>query len=169
MAVSYEPKHNSKSKVPLTQPNEVRYEQDDSSEKYKVRAYTVGKSVHIYVGKGLGGTTGCDVDPPNFLERLVGITFESKIKKAIKKMQTVCYKHNKEEDYAKKTLSTIGGCQAKGNLNLSDPPIGGPGLPSKKPGNTIICENGRFRSLNDEWEKTNDEKTYEEWMKNNSS
>ncbi len=57
--------------------------------RYQVSVSKSGESVHVYIKSGSFSQRGYGryVKKPNFLERLLGITFESKIKKAIEKTQ----------------------------------------------------------------------------------
>lgn len=45
------------------------------------------------------------VDPPNIIERLLGISFESKVNKVIKSAQAKCDKMNLETEFAKRVLT----------------------------------------------------------------
>jgi hypothetical protein len=77
-----------------------------TAEKWEVCKSVCEGDVTIYGIKGQGGPTDIyySVSPPNFLERFVGITFEDKIQKAVRKAQAECDKYNKEEETAKKVV-----------------------------------------------------------------
>jgi len=75
---------------------------------WEVRTSCVGTAVHVYPGRGMRARTGVYVHPPNFLERLLGITFDKKLERAAGAIQKVVdcleevrVKENELEDYLK--------------------------------------------------------------------
>lgn len=73
----------------------------------------VSGSVWVQATDGFISMQGpCDanqfVDPPNLIERILGITFENKIKKAIKRCQKWCDKKNKKAKESEKVIQKIG-------------------------------------------------------------
>lgn len=69
---------------------------------WEVSTSQVEESIRVYPVKGFVGVRGCSkyVSPPNWIERKLGITFQIKIKNAIRDTQSLCDKWNKEIDKA---------------------------------------------------------------------
>jgi len=86
---------------------------------------------------------------PNFIERLFGITFESNVLKAVEKAKRKADELNSNYQRTKEIACKIQCHQAKRDINVSNPPRVGTGLPSKEPGNKFIRENGKLVNIDD--------------------
>lgn len=64
------------------------------------------------------------VKPPSLLDRIRGLSFETKLVRARSKMQAKCNNMNKAIEEAEKLIP-------EKKFDLSNPPQGGSGLPSK--------------------------------------
>jgi len=71
-------------------------------------ASSSGVLINIMTGAFSGLWPGYHVSPPNLLESLAGITFEDKINRTFKKVQTICDKMNKAESDANNSLISSG-------------------------------------------------------------
>jgi len=55
---------------------------------WEVRTSVVGVSIEVYAGRGgMGKGPGIFVTPQNWIERLLGITLDAKLEKAIRKVR----------------------------------------------------------------------------------
>lgn len=83
---------------------------------WEVRYETVDHTVHIYPGRGMGSCTGIFVRPPNALERILGITFESKVARAARRIQERVDRLEQKRNAEAKTRAMLARMREEGRI-----------------------------------------------------